>query len=90
MGGGGFALHAIKTMKQNRAMLKKRKSIKENGINSYSNIEEKPVFKTVSKEELKRLKREIRKEGDAVKRRDFIITVVVITIFTGLFFLWVL
>jgi len=45
MGGGGFALHAIKTMKQNRVMLKKRKSLKENGIGSYSNIEKNRFLK---------------------------------------------
>lgn len=80
MSGAGHMLHAIKTMKQNRAMLKNRRSMKVNGLNSYSYIEEKPIFKTVSPEELKRLKVEIKKAGDAVKRRDLIVTVVVITI----------
>ena len=80
MSGAGHMLHAIKTMKQNRAMLKNRRSMKANGLNSSNYTEEKPIFKTVGPEELQRLKAEIRKEGDAVKKRDFIVTVVVITI----------
>ncbi len=80
MGGGGFALHAIKTMKQNRTMLKKHRSKKSNRFSSSNHTEEKPAYKTVSPEKLKRIKAKIRKEGDAVKRRDFIITVVVCTL----------
>lgn len=80
MGGAGHMLHAIKTMKQNRAMLKNRRSMKANGLNSGSYTVEKPIFKTVSAEKLQHIKAEIRKEGDAVKKRDFIVTVVVITI----------
>lgn len=85
MGGAGHMLHAIKTLKQNRAMLKKRRSSRENDLHAYSTTETKVNFKKVSPEELQRIKGEIRRKANKVKRRDFIITIIIVLIGVGLF-----
>ncbi|WP_298506293.1 hypothetical protein [uncultured Maribacter sp.] len=85
MAGEGYMLHAINTLRQNRAMLKKRRSAKENDLHVYSSTQTKVHFKEVSPEELQRIKGEIREKANKVKRRDFIITLVIFFIGLGVF-----
>ncbi len=75
MGGGGFAQHATTVMKNNRALLKKRK-IKDMRQLLYEQSGKTELeFKQVSPMELARIKTEIRKKAKKSAQRDLIITI---------------
>lgn len=88
MGGEGSMLHALKSLKNNRALLKKRKSRSQNELLLDATGKTKVEFKEVEPEELERIKSEIRKEARKSKIRELIICILVFgIILTWLFWL---
>ena len=71
MGGAGHMLHAIKTLKANRNLLKKR-SLRKKG--DYKRIidEDTPVFKKATKEQMKAIKSKIK----GYKKTEIIINII--------------
>ena len=76
MGGAGHMLHAIKSLKQNRAQLKNHRSKNKKG-SDYSSTSTKVEFKQVSAEELEAIKQEIQAKAKKSKRRELIIAGIV-------------
>jgi len=72
--GAGHIMDMINRLKQNRAQRpSNRKKFKENnreGIYSAAESSQKPNFKTVPKEQLKKIKAQIRKKAKADKKRE--------------------
>jgi hypothetical protein len=85
MGGEGSMLHAIKTLKQNRALLKKRRSKNANDL--IGDGQTKVEFKTVSPEEMAIIKESIRAEARKKRKKDIILAVVVL-VALGILVLW--
>ena len=84
MGGAGHMLHAIKSLKANRALLKNKRS--KNRGSSIADSNTQIEFKKVKPEELDRIKAEIRKEAQKSKQKELILGVI---IFIGLITLFV-
>ncbi len=78
MAGEGSMLHAIKSLKQNRALLKKRRAKKQEI--SYGSDVTMVEFKEVSPEELERVKKKIRTEASQSKRHDILIFIVALIV----------
>lgn len=89
MSGAGHMLHAIKSLKLNRDQLKshRHKNRKTSGSNDASQT--KPIFKTVSPDELNRIKNDIRAQARKSKRKELIISLSTIVGF-ALFVLWLI
>ncbi|MDG1570692.1 hypothetical protein OZ410_00055 [Robiginitalea sp. M366] len=85
MGGEGSMLHAIKSMKQNRALLKKRR---KGNRSDYIGDGATPLsFKEVSPEELARIKAGIRSRAARERRREWLLWGVLVVL-TTLGLLW--
>jgi len=73
MSGAGHMLHTIKTLKQNRALLKNKRAMNKKGKASNSYSETKLEFKKVSPAELAKLKEEIRARARKSRIREIVI-----------------
>ena len=75
MGGAGHMLHAIKTLKANRDLLKKR-TLRKKG--DYKRIidQDTPVFKKATKEQMKEIKSKIK----GYKKTEMIINIISFTL----------
>ncbi|MAU70712.1 MAG: hypothetical protein CML04_01330 [Pseudozobellia sp.] len=85
MGGEGSMLHAIKSLKANRALLKQKRS---KDFKSYiGDGKTKVQFKKVSEEELAKIKENIRLEA-RISRNKEILLVIVILLVMGVLLIW--
>lgn len=87
MGGEGSMLHAIKSLKQNRALLKKRRS--KNANDYIGDGVTKVEFKKVNAAELKAIKSAIRAEARKTRNREILLAVAVAAAM-GLFVIWLI
>jgi hypothetical protein len=87
--GAGHVLDMINRMKQNRAMRpSKRSKFKENnreGIHATTPIYERPNFRTVSKEQLDSVKKQIQARAAVDRIKERIIYIICITVVIGMF-----
>ena len=81
MGGAGHMLHAIKSLKQNRDLLKSRRSKNRVGNNA-TGTAVKIEFKEVSPEELQIIKETIRARAMRSKRKNLVLGVSLFSILT--------
>ena len=86
MGGEGSMLHAIKSLKNNRALVKKRKSRSHSDLLLDGNSKTQVEFKKVSPQELERIKDEIRKEARRGRLKELVICILVFGIILGWIF----
>ena len=84
MGGEGSMLHAIKSLKNNRALVKKRKSRSHNDLLLEGTSKTKIEFKKVSADELERIKAEIRLESRKAKLKELVIFLIVVALMIAL------
>ena len=85
MGGEGSMLAMIVTLKNNRALLKKRRKMftKENAQN-LNHTHKEMKFKHVSEEKLKQIKLKIRKNKEIENRRLLFVFIALLVLFTGI------
>ena len=86
MGGAGHMLHAIKSLKQNRAQLKGRKKRNQNDLLNDGTTETKVEFKTVDPKELEKIKASIKAEANKSRKKEIILTVVTLAVITAALF----
>ena len=87
MGGAGHMLHAIKSLKQNRAQLKGRKKRNQKDLLKDGSGETKVEFKTVDPQELERIKAKIKADANKSKRKEIILVAVIfVLVITWLFY----
>ena len=76
-------LHAIKSLKMNRAQLKSRKSKNQKDLLSDGSGETKVEFKKVDPRELERIKAGIREKARKSKQNEIILFLVIIAAISG-------
>ena len=86
MGGAGHMLHAIKSLKMNRAQLKSRKSKHQKDLLGDGSGETKVEFKEVDPQELERIKSEIRAEARKSKLKEIILFIIIIAVILAFLF----
>ncbi len=92
MGGEGSMAYAIKSLKQNRALLKKRKFKDIKDLLRYETENTQVNFKKVSPTELFKIKQKIRKEAKQQKRVlafIYAISILLSIVFIFFIFWWV-
>ncbi len=87
MSGAGHMLHAIKSLKLNRDLLKSHRHKNKKGSSGKSTGTTKVVFKTVSPKELNKIKEDIRNQAKKSKQQELIVLIFVLVGF-GLFLIW--
>nr|WP_299339846.1 hypothetical protein [Allomuricauda sp.] len=87
MGGAGHMLHAIKSLKANRALKKGRKVKRLKDVLDDSTVKTTLEFKEVEPQELERIKTNIRREARKRRRKEIILYMIVsLTILAFLLF----
>ena len=71
-------LHAIKSLKQNRDLLKSRRAKNRMGNSANGDVATKIEFKEVSPEELQKIKEAIRAKAKISKRKDLVLGIVIV------------